>query len=363
MPSKSSIFNFQFSINVIFAILLIFSNYIVKISPEKSIILCLNPFVLIVICAINILLFIFYLIFKFKYCLIPLLALIMNYNSINLIFPISSYLNFSNQNGNVKVMTYNVMVFGLYNWKNNTEVKQNILKTINEESPDILCLQEVYWNTNNKNFITLDSVLLILNTKEIHKFSITSPIKGQNFGLATASKYPIVGEYSHKFDNSYNGFIYSDIIINTDTVRVYNCHLQSIQFDQNDYTLIENQSDLKIDTLFRTIIKKYAKAQQKRASQAEMVRKSIDSCRYPVFVCGDFNDLPLTYTYSTIAQNLKDSFVKKGKFGDNTWNRFKIPQRIDYILFSDNFRATSHKVIENYNSDHFPVVTEFLIMK
>ena len=350
-------------INTIFAILLIISNYLINVSPEKTIILCLNPFIFTALCAINILLFILCLIFKFKYCLIPLLALIISYSSINLILPVSSYFNFSDKNGNVKVMTYNVMVFGLYDWKNNAKIKQNILKTVNEESPDIICLQEVYWNTNNKNFITLDSVLLILKTKEIHKFPITSPIKGQNFGLATASKYPIVGEYSHRFDNSFNGFIYSDIIINTDTVRVYNCHLQSIQFDQNDYTLIESQSDIKIDTLFRTIIKKYAKAQQKRASQAEMVRKSVDSCKYPVFVCGDFNDIPLTYTYSTIAKNLKDSFVKKGKFSDNTWNRFKIPQRIDYILFSNDFRAISHKVIKRYDSDHLPVVAEFFLTK
>jgi endonuclease/exonuclease/phosphatase (EEP) superfamily protein YafD len=90
-----------------------------------------------------------------------------------------------------------------------------------------------------------------------------------------------------------------------------------------------------------------------------MVRASIDSCSYPIFVCGDFNDGPLTYTYFKIAKGLRDSYSSKGKYPGYTWDNFKIKQRIDYILYDDAFDCTSHKVIQSELSDHYAVVAEF----
>ena len=132
--------------------------------------------------------------------------------------------------------------------------------------------------------------------------------------ITTVSRYPVVNTYSHKFDDSYNGFIYTDLIIKEDTVRVYNCHLQSIQLNQNDYTIIEEISDSDDNTKVKIVLKNYLKSLTKRAKQAELIRASIDSCNYPVFVCGDFNDGPLTYTYFKIAKGLRDSFCSKGKY-------------------------------------------------
>ena len=33
---------------------------------------------------------------------------------------------------------------------------------------------------------------------------------------------------------------------------------------------------------------------------------------YPIIVCGDFNDVPVSYAYETIGAGLQNAFVEKG---------------------------------------------------
>jgi len=331
----------------------------VYISPEKTIAVALLPFIYVILFAVNIAFVLFWLIFKWKYSLISLVSVLAGVKFFSLIFPIMSFISANDKPTDFKIMSYNVMIFGFYNWDNNQNIKANILSIIDEEDPEILCLQEAYWNTANRNFVTVDSIKQILDSEYQYKSAMATAVGGQNFGLVTVSKYPIVNSYSYKFDSSFNGFIYNDILIKEDTVRVYNVHLQSIQLDQNDYTVIEEFTESDDNTKMKIVLKKYLSSLVKRSSQAEIVKQSIDSCKYPVFVCGDFNDGPLTYTYFSIAKNLKDSFATNGKYPGYTWNKFNIRQRIDYILYDKNVDCVAHKVIEKEFSDHFPVVAEF----
>lgn len=254
-------------------------------------------------------------------------------------------------------MTYNVKGFDLYNWEKNS--KSKMLKIVKDENPDIVCFQEAYWNSNNKNFITIDSVKYLLSTNFAYKSAMSSSVGGQNFGFATVSKYPIINSFSCKFENSSNGFIFTDIVIKNDTVRVYNCHLQSIHLDSDDFSAIKQMFEDELNPEVKGVVKKYVKAYKKRADQSRIVKESIDSCKYAVFVCGDFNDGPLTYTYSKIIAGLKDSYTEKGKFPGFTWDNHKIRQRIDYILFDEKFKCTDHNIIKEKYSDHYAISAGF----
>lgn len=346
-------------LNIVFAVLLIASYFSVYISPEKTLAVALLPFVYIILVITNLVFVIFWLFVKWKYSFISAISVMAGIKFFGLIFPVLSFFGESSKSGEFKIMTYNVMVFGLYDWKENNNIKADILNLIKRENADIICLQEVYWNSSNRNFVTLDSIKKITESEFEFRSAMATAVGGQNFGLATISRYQIVNTYSHKFDDSYNGFIFTDLIINKDTVRVYNCHLQSIQLNQNDYTIIEELTESDDNTKVKIVLKKYLKSLKSRAKQAEIVRASIDSCAYPVFVCGDFNDGPLTYTYFKIAKGLRDTYCSKGKYPGFTWENFKIKQRIDYILFNDKYKCISHKVIKEKLSDHFPVVAEF----
>lgn len=346
-------------LNILTALLLFACYFSVYVSPEKTVAVALLPFVYIGLLIANAFFVLFWLFISWKYSLISAAMIIAGIKYFGLIFPVLSYFGGENKSGEIKIMTYNVMVFGLYDWQENNTIKSDILSLIKNENPDIVCLQEAYWNGSNRNFVTIDSVKKVTGAEYEFRSAMATAVGGQNFGLATVSRYPVVNTYSHKFDDSYNGFIYTDLIIKEDTVRVYNCHLQSIQLNQNDYTIIEEISDSDDNTKVKIVLKKYLKSLTKRAKQAELIRASIDSCNYPVFVCGDFNDGPLTYTYFKIAKGLRDSFCSKGKYPGYTWENFKIKQRIDYILFDKNFDCVSHKTIKEDLSDHYAVVGEF----
>ena len=54
----------------------------------------------------------------------------------------------------LKIMSYNVRDFDLYNWSNNATSKEKIFETITEKDPDVICFQEFY-SDSSKRFNTI----------------------------------------------------------------------------------------------------------------------------------------------------------------------------------------------------------------
>lgn len=355
--------------NILVAILLIIIFLSKNKSPAENIIFSAIPIAYIICIFINFIFILIWIFIKQKYILISFIAIISTISFINRIIPLQSYINFTNNDTNtttIKIMSYNVNVFGLYNWNDNT-IKPQILKLIKDEKPDILCLQEAFWTDEKSNFVTIDSLKKYLNTNNVFKFAISKAVANQNFGLAIISKFSIINKYSYKFENSGNGFCYVDILQNNDTIRIYNLHLQSIYFGKDDYIAIKNISTTdSIKTDFKemvNVLKKYLKSCRQRAIQSDLLKQNIDSCKYKIFVCGDFNDLALSYSYNTIKGNLIDSYCKRGRFSDFTWSYGKFKQRIDYMFFDKSYICKTHKTIKKQLSDHQPIIAEFSLKK
>jgi endonuclease/exonuclease/phosphatase family metal-dependent hydrolase len=270
----------------------------------------------------------------------------------------------SGSNEDVKVTSYNSMIFDLYNWSKNKQSRHNILTSLQEINPDVLCLQEFYNSSTMPEYYNIDTVIDHLNTKFYH-VEYTSIAKTHNhFGIATFSKYPIINKGKILFETRSNNIcIYSDVIVGKDTVRIYNMHLQSISFSKKDYTFIgdlTDDDDAK-DELenSKSILRRLKRAFIKRAAQAEKVAASLRSCPYKVILCGDFNDTPASYSYELISKDLKDAFVEKGNGFGRTYAG-KFPQfRIDYIMHSKDIRCTRYLRGEETFTDHFPITAYF----
>lgn len=264
------------------------------------------------------------------------------------------------QNKMIKIMSYNVKLFDLYNWTNNKQTRTKIFNLLIDEAPEIACFQE-FFHRDSSDFCNTDSLKNMNGWKYAHVVYTSNARFSQHFGIATFSKYPIIN--TGKVDFGYKGnniCIFSDIKTGKDTVRVYNMHLQSIAFSKDDYKYAEDlQKDVEKENIVRSknILKRLKRAFIKRSLQADLIAESIRQSPYPVIVCGDFNDTPSSYTYNTISKNLMDSFIESGNGLGKSYSGAFPSFRIDYILHNDKFKSYDFRTLKEELSDHYPVVT------
>lgn len=264
--------------------------------------------------------------------------------------------------GEVKVLSYNVRNFDLYNWTHNKETRNKIFSLLKNESADIVCLQE-FFQGDKGYFETLDTVIKVTRSVDSHVRYTLSRKKTDHWGIATFSKYPIVFKGKVPFKYKSNSIcIFSDLKIGNDTVRVYNMYLQSISFDQSDYKFIDalkkNNDTLDVEDIeivSKNILRRIKRAFIKRAAQTEKILAHINACKYPVIICGDFNDTPFSYTYHSFAKKYGDSFMESGSGIGNTYIGDFPSYRIDYIFHSSQFASTNFEVHPEELSDHYPI--------
>jgi endonuclease/exonuclease/phosphatase family metal-dependent hydrolase len=261
----------------------------------------------------------------------------------------------------IKIMTWNVRNFDLYNWSHNKETRQHMLSIIRAQNPDILCLQEFYTHDKDTAFDNI-ATLRKMGYRYWHFNNGFTLRHKEHWGLAIFSKYRIDNKQEIEFATypRVNGCIMDDIHLPDTTFRLFCIHLQSVFFNDSDYAHITKPEpvDEKGRKDMTTILQKLKKAFVKRAGQADTVARAIQQSAYPVIVCGDFNDTPGSYTYEVIQNELRDAFLEAG-FGLGQTYIGPVPAfRIDYVLHSPVFMALSVSTMHKKLSDHYPVVVE-----
>ncbi len=261
----------------------------------------------------------------------------------------------------IRLMTYNVKVFNLYNWIKNVQYKKNIIHLIDSLKPDILCIQEYVYD-DRKVFDTRDTIINLLKYK-YYSETFLRHNKYFHFGMALFSRYPVIDTKKIVFNSSLNFVTQHKIVLpGQDTVCLFNVHFQSIRFSTDEYkyldSLKKNIEENKISKFF-PITDKIIKANRMRAMQADSIAKLIDKCRYKTILCGDFNDIPCSYPYNLFSKKMKDAFLYGGTGLGATFNRFFIPYRIDFAFLPKDFDVCNAEVIRKSYSDHYPLVVDF----
>lgn len=266
---------------------------------------------------------------------------------------VNSYIGTSPNNNsskeNIKVLSYNVRLFNKYNWIDKVNIKDRIFNFFDKEDADILCIQEFY---------TADKIPS-LNYQYKH---IGLQNKKSQWHMAIYSKYPQINKKTVTIKGKHmnNTCIYSDILIKKDTIRVYSIHLASNWFKRSDYSFIERPQKEKIKASVLGIINRMKSSYKKRAEEVNVIKDHMASSPYPLIVCGDFNDTPLSYAYYSIKKDLADAFSLSGKGLGTSF--IKIPAlRIDYILHDTKFKSTNYQKHNQILSDHYPISCEIII--
>jgi len=255
--------------------------------------------------------------------------------------------------------SYNVRLFNHYDKELNSEAA--IIKFLNTKHPDILCIQEFYLNGSQASvkraFAEAIDTDYNLHTKFVRIRD------NRYFGIITFSLFPIINRGDIIHPESASLSIYTDIVIGTDTVRIYNNHLQSFKLGRVERSFIEeitgannqNEPIQEIKDLSKSLKKGFAR----RSVQAREVKKHMNESPFKVVTVGDFNDTPISFSYRKLRKGLNDAFVESGSGAGFTYRGKYPPNRIDYILFDKELMVSGFNIDRLKHSDHYPISAYF----
>ncbi len=365
--------------NLLAALLLLCTKAIPQINPAQfwpmGLLGLATPF----IAAANVFFIILWVLFgKWRRVLLSTICIVICWNifSVGLAANVGTNKSIST-NKKIKIVSYNVRLLDYYNWSGNKNTRKLLLNFLKEKNADVLCLQEFFSSGDSSAFQNVKDIMKLCgyNTYAANKNFET---KRGFFGDIIFTKHHIFNQVSVQLDSGVHAhnFQYADVAcFNHDTIRVYNLHMQSVQFSKEDMAVLQNpqapiieNKKAKKEQQAKTqlgqgkiIVKKLRRSYARRGMQADAIQNSMKLSPYPILLCGDLNDIPSSYTYFTLRGNLKDAFLDAGNGIGRTYIGLSPVLRIDNIFYDDNaLQVLQFDRDKVYYSDHFPIEADFV---
>ena len=331
MKNLSLFDKFVFFVNSLLAgiTLVSFSSY--YIAPNSVPFISFTSLLIPLFIVLNTLFIIYWVLRLKKQLFISVITLLIGFQYV------SSFYSFNEKKvllaNDLKLMSYNVRMFNLYNWIDEKDIDQKIFDFINSKDPDILCLQE--FHSARK-----------IGFKFPYKYVKTVENKN-HFGQAIYSKYKIIKKGSLDFKNSNNNAIFIDVLKGKDTLRVYNVHLETLRIIPKEEKLSqENTEKLK---------QRIEKAFTTQEKQITLILKNQEGLKHKSIISGDFNNTAFSWAYKKLKSGKKDAFEEAGEGFGKSFD-FPFPFRIDFILPDETIEINNFKTYNVKYSDHFPIM-------
>lgn len=332
MKKLSFVNKIVYILNSFLAAILLLSYLLPYVSPKNIPSFAILSLLVPILIIINILFVVYWIINLKKHFILSTIILAIGWFIATPFYKISD--KNSSLNDDVKVMSYNVRMFNHWKWIEDDSISKKINNVILKESPDVLLFQEYY-------------------TLEKQKFSYPYKyIKTKNekakIGLAIYSRFPIINSGSLDLPKTSNNIIFTDIVKEKDTIRIYNLHLQSLQLSTDKENFGQENSE--------KLIARLKEGFKKQASQTEVFLTHENQWKGKKIIAGDFNNTSFSWIYNQISKNKKDAFIEAGKGFGKTFN-YWFPMRIDFILTDENAIINNFTSIYEKNSDHYPILS------
>jgi endonuclease/exonuclease/phosphatase family metal-dependent hydrolase len=245
--------------------------------------------------------------------------------------------------------------------------RSGMMEFVRGQQADVLCFQEFFESHNPREFAP--NIPYIQQQLHYPYYFFSRDYRRYDgvyeAGVIIFSRYPITDSFITRYSHpdgpkAAESLIGADIDVAGTRIRIFTTHLQSVLFrhkDFHDIEIIKNVDD-SILQASRSIVKKLRIAYRHRGDQAEEVRKQLDKSPYPGIICGDFNDIPNSYTYFTIRGGWQDAFIQKGFGIGRTYVNLSPTLRIDYILSDPRLEVLQCRPFLLPYSDHHPVIAD-----
>ena len=359
---------FSLLLNIITGCLFLLACCNAFLHPDKWWFISLLAFLFPLFLILLLVFLIFWLFFCARYTFISVICLLIGWKNIHAFFGLSlAAHDFAHKDStSIRIMTWNVRSWDEFITKKpgSSNHRLPMLELVGSQRADILCFQEFYEpGDSTKSNIRFISQWLKFPYYFFSKDYITRGNKSQS-GVIIFSKYPITGTSQKHFTSgsasNTESIISADVNINGRTIRVFTTHLQSVLFKTKDFRNVEiiRKAEDSILEASRSIAKKLKNALGLRGYQADTVRAMLDESPYPHFICGDFNDVPNSYTYFHIRGNRQDAFIAKCFGIGRSYIHISPTLRIDYILPTDDFRIIQTMKLNFPYSDHHALITD-----
>ena len=331
-----------FSLNILAAVALLFSYLLPYIPPSTFALLSVLTLAVPFLIMVNFIFFLFWLLRVRKQVFLSLFVLLLGINYVASIYEVSTSEDIPGHDNVLKVLSYNVRQFDQFGWSDIPNIPKKISRFVKGQDPDIISMQEYYAGE------------LAVASSFPYKY-IKKKVENAEFGLAILSKYPIIDSGSLDFPTtSNNNAIYADIVVEDDTLRIINVHLQSFSV-KPDFGNLEDQNKKKL--LFG-MGKTFVRQERQMEIILDLVRET--PAGYEIIIMGDFNNTAYSYIYREIkSEGFYDAYKEAGNGLGNTFNLKFIPLQIDFILARESLEVLG---FETYNvpfSDHFPITATF----
>jgi endonuclease/exonuclease/phosphatase family metal-dependent hydrolase len=328
-------------ITILVAIFTFFGLFGGNFNPVHETAIAMIVYVLPFLVAGNIIVLAYWLIRRrWHWAAIPFITLLCSLPYIGTVYQLGLFNPDTSQSG-FKIASNNVAMFGreISGFK-----AEDILSEMRRQNVDILCIQEYMEMSGDKN-----------NTQS-YKTYFPYMAKGKN-DMVVFSRFPIRSSETIDFGVTNNSAMWADIDINGKMVRVFNAHLETTGFNRTlrKFAKMEMQgANVEENAFIRAIYGNYTNGMVKRAVQADLMARKIKESKYPPIVCGDFNDVPYSFTYNTMKGDLVDGFKECGKGLMHTFRGNK-KVRIDYIFHDESMTGEKYYKLDLSYSDHCPV--------
>ena len=312
----------------------------------------------------------FWLFFKSRWAILPLLTLLVGWTQVHALFGLHLFSSFKMKKPEdaLRIMQWNVSRLDQMNLKRpGGTFRQPIFDYIKKMDPDVLCMEEFLESNNPRAFS--ENIPYVTNALQYPYHFFARDHRRLNgvyeHGVIIFSRYPILDTLRIRYsgpDSSKTGesLIHVDIEVKGQRIRVFATHLQSLRFDGSDYSAMKTIAKVEDGVMDKSkgILKKFKLAYFLRSGQAELVRREKDASPYPTVLCGDFNDVPNSFTYSRIKGDDNDAFLASGFGIGRTYASLSPTLRIDYILTGKKLKVIQFKKAVLRYSDHYPLVAD-----